>query len=274
MANLTVSFDDTDSSAWLAEGELHDEEDFLMVLAAFYEIRRVRKAEIRLPQALQQALDPEQIGLVRDTEKLFCRNKPFGASLNCDDPWNDDALQEEHDELFTALERQLDTLRGRTADALRLDRCSKWYSQDIDHGSPYGDEVRRMFREHPTSFTEDDAIYVQGRYAAVRPPNPCSLSRRFGPYHDWCNIDYDGDSPESWAIVTIRDAFDAGLIQDGWSRSDWRVHYPDGIPAAMFYARWEPTCFDEDGYEAHLLRDRRAHWTTLMDCLQQGSMGA
>jgi len=42
----------------------------------------------------------------------------------------------------------------------------------------------------------------------------------------------------------------------------------------MFVAKRVPTCTDDGGHEAHLLRDREAHWTALMDYLQQRSMGA
>lgn len=85
-------------------------------------------------------------------------------------------IEEYLDLLFIKVERILDLLPSKTANMLRLDRFSSWYTDKLHGNLPYENELKRLLpdevKEHDTLTTMND------RYRIMRAHNPLSLAYR------------------------------------------------------------------------------------------------
>ena len=79
---------------------------------------------------------------------------PAGTYLDPDDSWEDATLQIEKDQKHSDLDLDLDLLPGPTANWMRLDRFSFWYSNKFSGGSKYEKEYRII----TGTLTDDRAI--------------------------------------------------------------------------------------------------------------------
>ena len=104
-------------------------------------------------------------------------SQPYGTSLDAQEGnfYGDDTIQKRLDKSFSNLDRALDTLRGRTADMLRLRRFSRWYDDNHFGKSRYMDELERgaLNLEHDTQVFQEIAD-IRWRYGLMVASNPLS----------------------------------------------------------------------------------------------------
>lgn len=107
-------------------------EDYRIVLTAFYRSCNVRNARVYLPENM--ACD-DKIAYVAVMELALMLKDSTGALLDVKDPWCLENLQKSQDQLFMDLDRELDLLPGTTANMMRLERFSSWYSDGFGSNS-------------------------------------------------------------------------------------------------------------------------------------------
>ena len=101
----------------------------------------------------------------------------FGTWLNADDQWDDKSLQDDQDQMFMDVDIELDMLPGITANMMRLERFSSWYTDGSGSESKYERELERILKTRSTTFpNHNKAINIQWRYANMvfcspKPPN-------------------------------------------------------------------------------------------------------
>ncbi|KAE8444791.1 hypothetical protein EG329_014251 [Mollisiaceae sp. DMI_Dod_QoI] len=141
-------------------------------------------------------------------------------------------IEEHLDLLFMMVECILDRLPTKTANMLRLDRFSSWYTDKLHGNSPYENELKKLLlgdvKGHDTLRT------MNYRYRIMRAHNPLSLAYR---------------TAFPWT-------FDATLHPDvdarGWNQDAWHSVYIRGIPplngkkADKRYRKW---CMEYDAPE-------------------------
>ncbi|KAL8760928.1 MAG: hypothetical protein Q9184_002896 [Pyrenodesmia sp. 2 TL-2023] len=192
LPNVEIVLSKSASSSWTVRGEPQRSidldqatfsDDHLIVLQAFSRVRNARSATISLPVKSE-----EGNYLIENFADAWMREIPFGQNLDLNDPWNDQELQEEMDNIFVDLDMELDLLSGHTADLMRLDRFASWYSDKIDGESKYESEYERIIRawkgfqdshDSTAEISEQSKLLksLLWRYGAMRAFDP-AVSRR------------------------------------------------------------------------------------------------
>lgn len=273
LPRLEIYLKDTAMASWCARDQpqktlqlknFEIEEDWELILAAFQRLRQVPEASINVPDNLKQVLSQESRHILCCRKELLTQKEAFGGTIEPDNPWSDDELREEQDRLYLALERELDNQRGKTADMLRLRRFATWYEDESDWSSRAETVIERIFRSGNEQIDEGDAIYVLGRYTAMRALNPRSLVYQHGPSCRWRDVSwYSGGFGER-----LLDAYEDGVVSDDWEQEAWYRCYPDGISRSLFYKHYESSWL-EDPRENVPLRDRQYLWDRLMLWLKE-----
>jgi hypothetical protein len=108
------------------------------------------------------------------------------------------------------VERTVDVLPSKTANMLRLDRFSTWYTDKLHGNSPYENELKKLLlgdvERHDTVQTMHD------RYRIMRVHNPLSLAYRSAFLETFDSIKY----PD--------------IDARGWNQDAWHCVYKHGIP--------------------------------------------
>lgn len=112
------------------------------------------------------------------------------------------------DLLFIMIERILDVLPSETANMLRLDRFSSWYTDKLHGDSPYENEYKILQLNGMCLIS----LEMNGRYRFMRAHNPLSLAHRTAFPHI-CDSN----------IHTVIDT-------KGWNQDAWHCIYKEGIP--------------------------------------------
>ena len=236
LPNVEIHLKDSTWAKWSVDGKPQkslavdcingedNDEDYEIVLTAFYRLRNVQTAKVYLPEDMVYNNYTYNIGIVLEQEEAF------GTSLDADDPWNDKILQKDQDQMFMDLDVELDLLPGNTANMMRLERFSSWYTDGLDSESKYERELERILKTRSALYYNDNIPhYIQIRHAAMRTFYPRSL------YHQ-CQASKSGDTTirslyAPTRVRTIQEAFDLGLSSEEWDRDTWHNGcYPRGIP--------------------------------------------
>ena len=173
-------------------GDKFDEEDFEnlsddaeLVLLAFCRLRNARSANAYGPasRGRYHPYNDQVIGL-RIPE-------PFGIDLDPDDLDDQRIL----DRLFVKLDLTLDLLPGVTANMLRLDRFSYWYTDKSGGESQYEKELERIIKSWENhSLKKGIVVRLYERYLAMVAFNANRKARLFAPM-DKANHKWD---PDAW----------------------------------------------------------------------------
>lgn len=132
----------------------------------------------------------------------------FGTWVE-EDGWNDKEEEEDLDLDFMSLERVFDTLGGRTACMLRLDRFSSWYVDRLHGHSKYESQLKRLLLLDLEG--DDEISSMDRRYVLMRAHNPLSLG-------------FQKAFPEHFTSTEQRD-----VDREEWNEDEWHRVHKDGI---------------------------------------------
>ncbi|KAL8725348.1 MAG: hypothetical protein Q9166_007408 [cf. Caloplaca sp. 2 TL-2023] len=235
LPNLEINLLDSESAKWSLDGEpqrsiddefWNDTDDQDIVLYAFLRLRNARSATINTPTHCNDCFS-------RRVAKILMRKDLVGTYRDPDDEWDDLALQEQMDELYVRLDLDLDSLPGPTANMMRLERFSSWYTGKIGGESKYEKEYERIFKTWPDfAFIPSMIAGLHIRYLDMRAFNPKSLKHR---YEEGELSAILAQLPLPAGVKRLTKAFDLGLIKETWEQDTWhnrkgRRSWPEGIP--------------------------------------------
>lgn len=185
--------------------------DYVIALTPFHRLRDAQTAKVYLPDDMVCDND-----FAYNMETVLVQKEAFGTWLDPDDRWNDKSLQGDQDQVFMDLDVELDLLPGITANMMRLDRFSSWYTDALGSESKYERELERILKTRSTIYDNyNKPKHIQLRYAAMRAFNPRSLFHRH----------------KSSNMTAIQEAADLGLVKEEWDRDTWHNGCdPSGIP--------------------------------------------
>ena len=121
------------------------DEDYQIVLTPFQRLRNVRTAKVCLPEGMVY-----DGNFAHNMETLLVERGAFGTWPDTEDPWDDKELEQVQDEMFLNLDSELDMLPGVTANMMRLERFSSWYTNGVGSESRYEKELERTLRTRTT----------------------------------------------------------------------------------------------------------------------------
>lgn len=200
--------------------------DYETVPTAFLRIRNAQAAKVYIPE---DVYEPCENHWAYNTETILVQKEAFGTLCDAGDPWNDDCIRREQDQLFMDLDIELDLLPGITANMMRLDRFSSWYTDGFGSESKYEKELERILGTRCLGhYNRNRPKQLQLRYAAMRSFN---LGTLFYGYKASKSRDMTTCPSPSTDVRTIQEALALGLIKEEWSRDTWHNGcYPNGIP--------------------------------------------
>lgn len=197
--------DGDDSFLWAKE-EPWMNWDYDFIYPQFAQLRNARVA--RMYSADTRGLQNQRMtNLFLKTSKIMRTKTPFGLILNRWDGYDDQQAELYFYRIFAKVERILDNLPTKTANMLRLDRFSTWYSDKLFGNSLYENHLKRLA---PHQIEQSDVLY--SRYISMRAHNPLSLAFRTA-------------FPSEFKPIETR-----GMEIEDWSRDAWHCVYKDGIP--------------------------------------------
>ncbi|KAL8897190.1 MAG: hypothetical protein Q9207_007334 [Kuettlingeria erythrocarpa] len=190
--------------------------DYEILLHAFCRLRNASSANIYMPAGYDK-----RRYFADDLAESLTWKEPFGTVLSPGDPniWNDEELQEETDNILMGLDLSLDLLPGNTANMMRLDRFSRWYTEKLGGESRYEREYEHMIGTWKASSEERRITSrLQWRHGAMRAFDPWQDRRsdRRTRYKDPFTDDDDTDDE----------------VTDEWDEDGWQHMYGlRGIPS-------------------------------------------
>ena len=214
LPNVEINLVDSDLAKWNTEGRPQrsidlDEHaysgDHAVVLHAFIGLHNARSINISTPAGHDDAKSLDEI--FSDTTVW---TDPVYTYFDPDEPWNEEEVQEDSDKMFVKLDVALDTLQGDTADMMRLDRFSSWYTAEPGGESKYERRYERIVKSWEIPYSEQIRLIssLLWRFTAL-------LAFAFGPLPN--------------PTMKISD------IIDGWDNDRWYKRYADGIPSFDSY---------------------------------------
>lgn len=203
--------------------------DYIVVLQTFSRLRNARSAIIHSPNNMR--IDHN---FMEGIALTLMEREPTGSYLDADDSWDDATLQKEMDEIYMGLDLDLDVLPGPTANWMRLDRFSCWYSDKFGGESKYEKEYIRL----TGTLTDDRAISrwkwsLYKRYACLLAFNPTKPTCPDRSTKDLTLLILMNDLFLSDDVKTMNEAVDLGSIVGKWTQDAWhkgRYAWPKGIP--------------------------------------------
>ena len=202
------------------------DEDYKIVLTAFFRLRNAKSANVYLPEDM--GFDNQ---FAYNMETILVQKEIFGTWLDADDPWDDQSLQDDQDQMFMDLDIELDMLPGITANMMRLERFSSWYTNGSGSESKYERELERILKTRSTIYpNHNTAINIQWRYANMVSCSPRSIFLRYEASKRWDMSACFFVSTEK--LKTIQEGLELGLInKEKWEPDAWHYgFYPEGIP--------------------------------------------
>jgi hypothetical protein len=207
------------------EGELRGAKwDYEFIFPLFLQIRNVKMARMCCTEMFEGKRENRTMnGSFRNSERIMRKTTPYGSRAE-KDRYYGRRIEEHLDLLFMMVERILDNLPSKTANMLRLERFSSWYTDKLHGNSPYENELKRLLlggvRGH------DTLIEMNNRYRIMRAHNPLSLA-------------YRSAFPKTFDSTKHPD-----IDARGWNRDAWHYVYRRGIPpldgkeADKRYRKW------------------------------------
>lgn len=205
----------------------NDTEDDEIVLYAFFHLRKARSAKISGPQQPQDYF-------YENVATMLEAKQPFGTHSRSaeGDFWGDENLQEEKDKLFMHLDLDLDLLPGPTANMMRLDRFSSWYTNTFGGESRYEKEYERIIKTWVDyGFSSRRLWSLFRRFARMRALNPKSMERQYSrPLLQELLRQVESGQLDGYGEDSVR-AHELGIIDDEWDQDAWHEAWPLGVPA-------------------------------------------
>lgn len=215
LPHLELHFTTSQSGEWGSENEPQSSiapfgdailaNDYEILLHAFCRLRNARSANICVPAGYDK-----RRYFVDDLAESLTWKEPFGTVLSPGDPntWNDEELQEETDNILMGLDLSLDLLPGHTANMMRLDRFSQWYTEKLGGESKYEREYEHIIGTWKESSEERRITSrLQWRYGAMR------------AYDPWQSRRSDRRTRYMFCFADDDDTDDD--VTDEWDEDDW-----------------------------------------------------
>ncbi|PSS16558.1 hypothetical protein M430DRAFT_42570 [Amorphotheca resinae ATCC 22711] len=183
--------------------------DYEFIFPLFLQIRNVKMARMYSTEMFEGKQENRMMGeTFMKAQRIMRKTTPYGSGAA---DWYDGKRIEEYlNHLFMMVERKLDLLPSKTANMLRLDRFSSWYTDKLHGNSPYENELKKLLLDgvegHDTLRTMND------RYRIMRAHNPLSLA-------------YRSAFPKTFDSTKHPD-----IDARGWNRDAWHCVYRRGIP--------------------------------------------
>ncbi|KAL9027767.1 MAG: hypothetical protein Q9196_003761 [Gyalolechia fulgens] len=183
-----------------------DDHEFL--LFAFSRLRYVISAKISVPVEYD-GHEGFKSHFVGNLARAMVLEEPFGTCSDPEHPWVDEETQENADNIFTDFDLALDQLLGPTAEMLRLDRFSSWYTDELHGESRYERRYARIIKTWTAYSWERKTKleHLRWRYGAMRAFDPA-----------WLNH-----------LGYLASTKDVGLIKQ-WDQRCWHQRYDYNIP--------------------------------------------
>ncbi|KAL8992347.1 MAG: hypothetical protein Q9169_007166, partial [Polycauliona sp. 2 TL-2023] len=205
------------------------EDDGFSIMHTFFRLRNARSASMTAP--CERGIYP----LVKWSKYLEGK-KPFETLSGTDYQSQEDlGTQQDMDEFYMQLDLDLDLLPGPTANMMRLERFSTWYTDKFQGKSNYEEEYRRIIMGLENTDVDLGIRRVWSlfrRFACMRALNPNGLERGYTFFQ---LVPMLTDHASLFGKIThaadiIPKAIDLGLIGDGWDADAWLRAWPQGIP--------------------------------------------
>ncbi|KAL8760300.1 MAG: hypothetical protein Q9199_000082 [Rusavskia elegans] len=203
----------------------NDIQDDQIVLYAFFHLRNARSAKISGPEQPQDYF-------YENVAQSLEEKEPFGTYPDTGDFWGDENLQEDRDQLFMHLDLDLDLLPGPTANMMRLDRFSSWYTNAFGSESRYEKEYERIIKTWTDYGLSSRRLWsLFRRFARMRASNPKSMERQYSrPLLLEMLSRAESGQLDSIDEASVS-AHELGIIDDDWDQDAWHEAWPLGIPA-------------------------------------------
>ena len=184
--------------------------DYEFIFPLFLQIRNVKMARMYSTEIFGGKRENLIMGgRFMKAQRIMRKTTPYGSRAE-PDRYHGKLIKEHLDLLFMMVERILDLLPSETANMLRLDRFSSWYTDKLHGNSPYENELKKLLLDdvqgHDTLNTMND------RYRILRAHNPLSLA-------------YRSAFPETFDSTKHPD-----IDARGWNQDAWHCVYRHGIP--------------------------------------------
>ncbi len=182
--------------------------DYQFIFPLFLQIRNVKMARMYSTERFEGKR--ENLMMVKafmEAERFKMKTTPYRSRAERG-RHHGKRIEQHLDLLFIMVELILDLLRSKTANMLRLDRFSSWYTDKLHGNSPYENELKRLLTN-----TVEEHRAVNERYRIMRAHNPLSLAYRTAFPHTCRSI----ERPED-------------IDARGWNRDAWHRVYRRGIP--------------------------------------------
>ena len=187
-----------------------------IVLYAFSRLRSVRSARIRAPEDGHRSED-----FVRAIGDVIMQKDPVGTYVDPDDEWSDVVLQQDLDDISLELDLELDRLPGETAELMRLERFSSWYTDKLGTESRYEEECKRLIKACPNiALQHHSMVQLQWRHLALRAYNPRAMVTAPGYPEPRINSFLARLSATN-NVKSVDQAIDLGFIRDEWDQDSW-----------------------------------------------------
>lgn len=184
--------------------------DYEFIFPLFLQIRNAKRAKMYSTEIFEGKRENLRMDeMFMKAQGTMRRTTPYESRAEPDQYYGK-RIGEYLDLVFMMVERILDILPSKTANMLRLDRFSSWYTDKLHGNSPYENVLKRLLLDdvegHDTLNTMND------RYRIMRAHNPLSLA-------------YRSAFPETFDSTKHPD-----IDARGWSRDTWHCVYTHGIP--------------------------------------------
>ncbi|KAL2063586.1 hypothetical protein VTL71DRAFT_5391 [Oculimacula yallundae] len=183
--------------------------DYEFIFPMFLQIQNVKVAKI----SSSEIIEGKQEYAIMNMNHKFAKGQEIMSTFTINKAQNKSVyyhgipIQVHLDAVFLRMERMLDDYPSNTANMLRLERFSSWYTDKLHGKSPYEDELKRMLLAGMNGLST-----MTTRYRIMRAHNPLSLAYRSA----------FRQTLESYKHLDITDA-------RGWSKEAWHCVYRNGI---------------------------------------------
>ncbi|KAL3424173.1 hypothetical protein PVAG01_03454 [Phlyctema vagabunda] len=216
--SLKLIFAQTENTSWfddcqpLYSIQSNEKRDYEYILPLFYQLRNVKMARAYSMEMLQgKQKNLKMHKLLAIAEAVMEMKTPYGLPKE-QVTKNDKLIEEALNNLFLLVERMVDLVPSETANMLRLERFSSWYTDKLHGDSPYEEELEKCLIECCLESNGLGVWEMNDRYRIMLVHNPLS-------------------SPHRKAFPETADTIRHLRINPrGWNREIWHCVYKQGIP--------------------------------------------
>jgi len=183
--------------------------DYEFIFPLFLQVRNMKMARMYSTELFEGKRENLLMGKTfMKAEKIMRKKIPYGSQAESD-RYHGKRIEKHLNLLFTMVERILDVLPSKTANMLRLERFSFWYTDKLHGNSPYENELKKLLLSDVNGC--DILKTMNYRYRILRAHNPLSLAYR---------------SAFPWTFDSTRHP---DIDARGWNRDAWHCIYKHGI---------------------------------------------